>query len=403
MARYHIVLAAALLSATAWPASAATPSKPASDNPGADLPYPMQAMPKAGEIVHVATGLDMSFDGMMDMVAGARLVFIGESHDNLRSHQVELRILEDLEKRFPGRIAIGMEMFRQPQQAVLDRWTAGQLSELQFREAIQWQRTWGFDFRYYRAILDFARDRHLDIVGLRPPATLESAVKAHGLDVLPDALRKQLPDIGPPDRYERAVMQAIYGAHLRTAAVFDRFFHVQLFWEEAMAGNVVAYLESPRGAGKIMVTLTGAGHVEYGYGLPRKVLRRLPLPYVIVEPSEISIPADKQMPNVKMPEIPLLPADFVWWIPYQDLDASAMHLGVMIDERSGTMVVRSISKGSPAERAGMRVGDEIVAIDGHPVPDVSGLSYWLEQQKKGGRARVTIRRDGEQQDLRVGF
>ncbi|HEY7528696.1 MAG TPA: hypothetical protein VH660_06045, partial [Candidatus Deferrimicrobiaceae bacterium] len=46
--------------------------------PGGDLPYPMQEPPKAEEIVHVPTGLAISFEGMMDMIAGARLVCIGE-------------------------------------------------------------------------------------------------------------------------------------------------------------------------------------------------------------------------------------------------------------------------------------------------------------------------------------
>jgi uncharacterized iron-regulated protein len=264
----------------------------------------------------------MSFDGMMDMVAGARLVYIGETHDSIRSHEAQLRIIRELHRRFPERVAIGMEMFRQPQQEALDRWTRGELSETQFLEATQWRKTWGLDFAYYRAILDFAREQRIDVIALNPSAELQAEVSENGPDALPDELRAQLPEISDADPHARAVMKAIYGGHLPTEGAFDTFLNVQLLWEESMAERIVDYLSSPRGRGKIVAALTGAGHVEYGFGLPKKVLRRMPLPYVIIAPTEISVPPEKQMPDVVLPEIPLLPSDFIWWIPYVDLESS---------------------------------------------------------------------------------
>ncbi len=161
-----LVVPLMLLTAGSGAVAQAPQTAPKTDGPGADLPYPPPRPPTPGEIDHVPTGVRLSFDNMMDMVAGSRLVYVGEAHDNLQAHQAELRIIEDLARRFPGQIAIGMEMFRQPQQAILDRWTQGRLSELQLLEATNWLKTWGFDFGYYRAILDFARDQHIDVVAL---------------------------------------------------------------------------------------------------------------------------------------------------------------------------------------------------------------------------------------------
>ena len=250
---------------------------PRPDGVGSDLPYPPAGRPKHDEIVHVPTGVSMSFDGMMDMVAGARLVCIGESHDSLRAHRVQLQIIRELERRSPGRIAIGMEMFRRPQQEILDRWSRGELTELQFLEAIDWNRTWGTDFGYYRDILEFARDRRIDVVALNPSRELQDAVRRHGLDALPDGFRQQLPEVGEPDPHQRAVIKAVYGGHLPTRGAFDAFLRVQLLWEESMAATIVDYLGSARGAGKVVVTLTGGRHVEYGFGVPKKVIRRMPL------------------------------------------------------------------------------------------------------------------------------
>lgn len=315
-------LGLALLTVVTFAATAGTPGAPEAAHPWEDLPYPPGQRPQPGDIVHVPTGLPLSFDGMMDMVTGARLVYVGESHDNLRAHEVQLQVIRDLEQRFPGRVAIGMEMFRQPTQRVLDRWTAGELDEAELLEAVDWKQAWRIDFGYYRAILDLAREQRIDVIALNPSQELQRQVRSLGLDGLPEDLRRQLPAMGEPDPWQQDVMKAIYGGHLPTEGAFDAFFRIQLLWEESMAERIVGYLASVRGAGKIMVVLTGSGHVEFGFGVPKKVVRRMPLPYVIILPAEIETPPEKQMPGVEMPEVPLPPADFFWWVPYVELPGS---------------------------------------------------------------------------------
>ncbi len=375
----------------------------ADEKVGSELPYAPVGQPEPDQIVHVPTGLELSFDGLMDMVTGARLVCIGESHDNYRAHQVQLQVIRDLYRRFPDRVAIGMEMFRQPQQAVLDRWTRGELSEFQFLEAVDWHRTWSTDYRHYAAILEFARDEGIDVIALNPPRELQDAVRQFPPDALPDEFRDQLPEVGDPDPFQRTVLEAFYGGHLPTAGAFEAFFRVQLLWEEAMAERIVDYLGSERGRDKIMVTLTGSGHVEYGFGVPKKVIRRMPLPYVIIAPTEIEVPPDKQMPDVTLPELPLYPADFIWWIPYEELEARKIRLGVVVAERDGVLVVSQVEAGSPAERAGMQPGDEIAAVAGQPVGSATTLVHWVGTESPGATAIVAVRRDGVLLDLNVEF
>lgn len=370
---------------------------------GAGLPYPPGERPQPDRIVHVPTGLELSFEGMMDMVAGARLVCVGESHDNYRAHEVQLQVIRELDRRFPGRVAIGMEMFRQPQQEVLDRWTRGELGELQFLEAVDWHRTWSTDYRHYASILEFARDQRVDVIALNPSRELQDAVRRLPPGELPDELRDELPEVGDPDPYQHAVLEAFYGGHLPTPGAFESFFRVQLLWEESMAERVVDYLGSERGRGKIMVTLTGSGHVEYGFGVPKKVIRRMPMPYVIIAPTEIEVPPEKQMPDVRLPELPLYPADFIWWIPYQELEESKTRLGVAVEERQGAVIVVRVEAGSPAERAGIRAGDEMALLAGQPVVSVTTLVHWAGTQSPGSAATVTVRRNGVPLDLQVEF
>ncbi len=370
-----------------------------------EMPYPQKKPPKAEDIVHLPTGLKLSLDGMMDMVSGATLVCVGETHDNIDAHRVELIIIRELFRRFPGRIAIGMEMFREPQQEALDRWTKGELSELTFLKAVKWYDNWGFDFGYYRGILEFAKENGIDVVALNPSKEIQEEVRRGGLDNVSDDLRAKLPEIGEADPYQRAAMKAVYGSHLPTEGMFESFFRVQMIWEETMAERVVDYLKSPRGKGKKMVTITGGWHVRYGFGLPKKVVRRMPLPYVIIQPVEIEIPEEKkdQQMDVDLPEIPLLPYDFAWYVPYEGLEGKRVLMGVLLSGNEGRVTVKSVEEGSPAEKAGVRPGDAFVSFDGEPVEDMTDIFYRMGKKKEGDTASLVLLRDGAETPVEITF
>jgi uncharacterized iron-regulated protein len=373
--------------------------------PGGDLPYPLKEPPKAEEIRHLPTGLELSFEKAMDMISGARLVCVGETHDNLHAHRVELLILRELYRRVPGKVAVGMEMFREPDQEILDRWTKGELSELEFLKATKWYENWGSDFGYYRDILNFARESRIDVIALNPSRELQQEVRNSVPDNMPESLKAKLPEVGLPDPYQRAAMKAVYGAHLPSEGMFEAFFRVQLLWEETMAVRVVDYLRSPRGEGKKMVTITGGWHVRYGFGIPKKVIRRMPMPYAIVLPEEISIPEEKkdQMMNVDLPQIPLLPADFVWWVPYEGLEGKQVVMGVRLSGKDNEVLVEGVTPGSPAEKAGILPGDRIFSFDGQKVKDVTDVFLRVREKKEGDETMVAVRRDDVEKSLRVKF
>jgi uncharacterized iron-regulated protein len=372
---------------------------------GADMPYPPKERPKAEEIRHLPTGLLLSFDDAMEMISAARLVCIGETHDNLHAHRVELQIIRELDRRYPGKVAVGMEMFREPDQETLDRWTKGELTEIEFLKATKWYENWGSDFGYYREILHFARDNRIDVIALNPSRDLQQEVRRTGLDNVSAELKAKLPGIGDPDPYQRAAMKAVYGAHLPTEGMFESFFRVQLLWEETMAVRVVDYLQSPRGKGKKMVTLTGGWHVRYAFGIPKKVLRKMPIPYVILLPEEISIPEEKkdQLMNVDLPSIPLLPADFYWMVPYEDLEGKQMAMGVRLSSKDNEVLVEGVTDGSPAEKAGVLKGDRLFTFDGQAISDMADVYLRVREKKEDDRAALIVIRGGVEKPLQLEF
>ena len=371
-------------------------------------PYPPIGGAKVGDIYHLPTGLAISENDLMEMLSGARLVCVGETHDNLNDQRVELAVARGLHRRFPGKVAIGMEMFREPQQEVLDRWVKGELTELEFLKASKWYETWGFDFGAYRDLLLFAKENRIDVVALNPSRELQEAVRRTGLDNVPEELRRKLPEIGEIDPWQRVVLRGVFGGHAGHGGgeeSFDAFLRVQLLWEESMAQKVVDYLESPRGEGKRMVTITGGWHVKYGFGLPKKVVRRLPMAYAILLPEEISTPEQKEgrMMQVDLPGIPLLPAQFAWYVPYDNIEEKRVRMGIRMEEKEGRLLVDSVAPGSPAEKAGIATGDELLALDGQPVKETVDVFFRVGEKREGDTARVTIRRAGEEKTLDLTF
>ena len=61
------------------------------------------------------------------------------------------------------------------------------------------------------------------------------------------------------------------------------------------------------------------------------------------------------------------------------------------------MKISSIDRESPAARAKLRAGDEIISIDGHEIHDVIDLKYYTYD----ARLRLRILRDGREHTVRV--
>jgi serine protease DegQ len=70
-------------------------------------------------------------------------------------------------------------------------------------------------------------------------------------------------------------------------------------------------------------------------------------------------------------------------------------------ERASGVVVLAAIDGGPAAGAGLRPGDVIVAMDGARIETVEDLFAELRQRKPGSQVRLTIIRDGRQQEVTV--
>jgi S1-C subfamily serine protease len=63
-------------------------------------------------------------------------------------------------------------------------------------------------------------------------------------------------------------------------------------------------------------------------------------------------------------------------------------------KRPAGALIANVTAKSPAERAGLKVGDVIVAVDGQPVEDPNAFDYRFATKPVGGKASVSIERQG---------
>lgn len=100
-------------------------------------------------------------------------------------------------------------------------------------------------------------------------------------------------------------------------------------------------------------------------------------------------------------------------LPYQHILALAgLELGMTEQIRpvlgfslqraaGGAVTVRAVDPGSPAEGAGLQLGDVIVSWNGGDVPRVMGR--WAREQQPGETVRLRIRREEQEQNLEFGL
>ena len=291
------------------------------------------------------------------------------------------------------------------QQAVLDRWSAGELTEKEFLKTVRWFENWQSDFAYYRDLLLYARDRRIPVIGLNTDKELRHAVARNDFPALPPEQRDRLPEIDHDDPYHRALVASIFGGHDGGSSRLEGFLRVQLLWDETMAENIARYFASPQGEDRHLLIVAGGNHVRNAFGIPRRVFRRLPVSYVLIGSHEIEIPADKQdrLMDVDIPDFPLIPYDYLAYTVYEDLGKKEVKLGVLLESSDGKVRIKGVQPKSNGERAGLKEGDILLRFNDAVLSDNFDLVYEVQQMRPGSKAVLTLERDGAEQKIEVTF
>jgi hypothetical protein len=77
-------------------------------------------------------------------------------------------------------------------------------------------------------------------------------------------------------------------------------------------------------------------------------------------------------------------------------------LGVALDRSvRERLVVGQVARGSPAEKAGLQAGDEILRVQDRPVVTLEAIQDLVSHTPLNGKLRFTVRRGGKELDLEI--
>ncbi len=316
-------------------------------------------------------------------LAGKRVVYVGERHDRYGDHLNQLAVIRGLYARHPS-LAIGVEYIQQPFQPYLDAYIAGRIDEKTFLRSVEYYSRWRFDYRLYRPIFRFARERHIPMVALNVPREITDQVSAKGIAGVRGQDKAGLPgSISRSDAGYRQHLESVYERHPhRPDSHFENFYEVQLVWDEGMAERAARYLrahpDSP------MVILAGAGHVAHGSGIPKRLERRIDVDSAIVL---------NGLDNGIDPTL----GDYLLTVPDQTLPPPG-RLGIYMEERDNAVFVSGFAQDSAAQAAGLQEGDRIIAVAGAPVHSAADVKIALLDGRPGDVVSVTVRRAGQAVD-----
>jgi uncharacterized iron-regulated protein len=333
---------------------------------------------------------------------GVRLVFLGESHTDAEFHRVQLRVIQELHER--GRqVLVGLEMYPVPEQPSLDRWNSDKsLDEEAFLRESHWYRNWGYHWNYYRDIFLFARANGIPMFGVNLPRAAVQTIRMQGFDALPPDQRALLPERVDLDNAEhQRLFKAFFGPEdalhgNMPEPMFQAMFRAQCAWDAAMGWNALQALRKHGGEKAIMVVLIGAGHVAYGLGAERQAR----LWFDGKTASVIPVPIAEEAGGPPVAKVQASYANFVWGLP-PSTDPIYPSAGIATPEqKSGERYkVIMVSKDSPAEGAGFKVGDELVSIDGTPYTDKESVNRLMSEKRWGDAVVYEVLRDGQKQTL----
>ena len=205
------------------------------------------------------------------------VVLLGEHHDNPDHHLWQLQVLAALHMLRPDMV-IGFEAFPRRVQPVLNQWSAGQLTQSQFFERVEWQKIWNVPATLYLPLFEFARLNRIPMAALNVDRALTAEISRNGWDAVPQERREGVSRAAPVLRpYEDSLLDAFTQhskdkrAPSRGDPAFRRFVEAQTTWDRAMAEAIASRLGASGGSRPLVVAIMGSGHVEHGHGVTHQL------------------------------------------------------------------------------------------------------------------------------------
>jgi len=348
----------------------------------------------AGKIYSMREGKPIPFSKMIKEMRDSHFVYVGETHNSLPVHEIQLKIIQALYEQ-ERKLSVGLEMYPVSSQEVLNKWSMGILLRDEFIRESRWYVNWNYNFGFYRDIFGFTKENKIPLYALNVPRTIIREIRFNGWDSISEEAKKMVPQPDLTHQEHRSLIRTIFestemphqmkGKGLEMA--FEGLYRAQSAWDEVMAFNA---LEANRREKGKMVVLAGSGHLLYNLGINRRAYERSSLPFktvicVVVPENRESIKVSRSL------------ADYIWSIPEEKLPAFPS-VGLRFKKFDGlpNLVIETKPIDGAAKHAGFERGDVVLSVDGKSFSDINELRIYLAQFKWNDEVEFSLLRNARQ-------
>jgi uncharacterized iron-regulated protein len=349
----------------------------------------------------MSTGQKIEFSRMIDQMMSSRFIYVGETHNSLSMHDVQLKIIQALYRK-DRQLAIGLEMMPVTLQHVLDKWSLGILTEDEFIQDALWYETWNFNFGFYKEIFAFAKLNKIPVYGLNIPKKLITKIRMQGWDALSGQEKKVAPQPDVSNEEHRTLIRTIFESsdipqQMKGPGLdmmFEGLYRAQSAWDESMAyyASRASDLSERR-----MVVLAGSGHLLYNLGINRRAYRINGSPFQTVICLEIP---DK----IGTLSISQSLADYVWGLS-EEVQPAFPSIGLSFKKFEGltNLVIEREPIDGVAKGANFAKGDVVLSVDGKSFTEINPLRIYLAKFRWNDEVSFRLLREAKELEVVLKF
>jgi uncharacterized iron-regulated protein len=389
---------------------------------------------KLDKIFDTNTNTDITLDQLIQGLEKYRIVMLGESHTSEPHHKMQLEIIKGLIESGSS-VCLALEMFNPSQNQVLENFISGKLTEEEFLDQSTYFNTWGHNYRYYKPIFNYAREKKIKMFGVNIERDYASKIGRGGIESLSPEEKENIPKIDTTNVEHRFYFKvAMQGMDALSPVQFSRMYDAQCLWDAAMGdGAIKVAQENPK---SIVAVLVGSGHVAYNLGIGKIIKNRSDFPFASVIAIDVpdtmkesvmmkvkkSLKKEKKEDKAdstrekKMPSMSMMHggamaaspyqivirslADFLCGVP-EEKQEKYPTIGFSVEEKEGNgFKVKMVIPETLAEEKGIQRGDIILAIDGKTFSDMAQLKKYLSFKNWGDDVAFKILRDGKEKKIK---
>jgi uncharacterized iron-regulated protein len=271
-------------------------------------------IPRVGEYrVYTGAGELASLDDVVAAMSDREVVFVGESHNDLTGHLIEVELLSRAYTAYEvayssseakREVTLSLEMFERDVQYVVDEYLGDLITEDQFLKS---SRPWAEYETDYRPLIEFAKQEGLPVVAANAPRRYANLVTRKGREALLELSAQALATLPPlpygmpseayEDQWRLAMVEAVEDMRERcpmppamqhamrgdsarpsmpmsSHSTTSNPLHAQALWDASMAFSISEHLMRKPEA--LVLHMVGSFHVERGTGTPEHLERYRP-------------------------------------------------------------------------------------------------------------------------------